>query len=59
MPPPPAAGTRSEIRDRLCAFYTWCADAQIHELTTLAETIAPWWTAIELLLTTGLSTART
>jgi len=52
-------GHRSEIRDRLWAFYTWCADAQIPELTTLAETIATWWPAIEVFLTTGLTNART
>ena len=48
-----------EIRDRLYAFYRWCADAQIPELTTLAETIETWWPAIEVFLTTGLTNART
>jgi len=52
-------GHRSEIRDRLWAFYQWCADAQIPELTTLAETIETWWPAIEVFLTTGLTNART
>jgi transposase len=52
-------GHRSEIRDRLWAFYSWCADAQIPELTTLAETIETWWPAIEVFLTTGLTNART
>ena len=33
----------------------WCADAQIPELTTLAETIETWWPAIEVFLTTGYS----
>lgn len=32
-------GYRDEINQRLWAFYRWCADAQIPELTTLAETI--------------------
>ena len=40
-------------------FYQWCADAQIPELTTLAETIETWWPAIEVFLTTGLTNART
>lgn len=52
-------GHPSEIRDRLYAFYRWCADAQIPELTTLAETIETWWPAIEVFLTTGLTNART
>jgi transposase len=40
-------------------FYSWCADAQIPELVTLAETIETWWPAIEVFLTTGLTNART
>jgi transposase len=52
-------GHPSEIRDRLYAFYRWCADAQIPELTTLAETIETWWPAIEVFLTTGITNART
>jgi transposase len=52
-------GHRHEIRDRLWAFYQWCADAQIPELTTLAETIETWWSAVEVFLTTGLTNART
>jgi transposase len=52
-------GHRHEIHQRLWAFYQWCADAQISELTTLAETIETWWPAIEVFLTTGLTNART
>jgi transposase len=48
-----------EIRRRLWDFYRWCADADIPELTTLAETIETWWPAIEVFLTTGLTNART
>jgi transposase len=54
-----SGGHRHEIRDRLYAFYRWCADAQIPELTTLAETIETWWPAIEVFLTTGITNART
>ena len=54
-----AAGTATTSGDRLWAFYSWCADAQIPELTTLAETIETWWPAIEVFLTTGLTNART
>jgi transposase len=52
-------GHPGEIRDQLYAFYRWCADAQIPELTTLAETIETWWPAIETFLLTGLTNART
>ena len=52
-------GHRSEIHQRLWAFYRWCADADIPELTTLAETIETWWPAIEVFLTTGITNART
>jgi transposase len=46
-------------RARLDTFYSWCADADIPELTTLAETIETWWPAIEVFLTTGLTNAKT
>jgi transposase len=52
-------GHHHELRDRLWTFYSWCADADIPELTTLAETIETWWPAIEVFLTTGLTNART
>ena len=52
-------GHREDISRRLWAFYRWCADADIPELTTLAETIETWWPAIEVFLTTGLTNART
>src|SRR5215207_4352630 len=52
-------GHRHEIHQRLWAFYAWCADAQIPELTTLAETIETWWPAVLVFLQTGLTNART
>jgi transposase len=52
-------GHYADIGRRLWAFYSWCADADIPELTTLAETIETWWPAIEVFLTTGLTNART
>jgi len=52
-------GHRADIGRRLWAFYSWCAAADIPELTTLAETIETWWPAIEVFLTTGLTNART
>jgi transposase len=54
-----ARGHREDIARRLWAFYGWCADADISELTTLAQTIETWWPAIEVFLTTGLTNART
>ena len=51
--------TPEDIRRGLWAFYRWCADAQIPELTRLAETIETWWSAIEVFLTTGITNART
>ena len=54
--PPLAAGTDNEIHQKLWAFYSWCANAGIPELTTLAETIETWWSAVEVFLTTGLTT---
>lgn len=50
---------REDITRRLWAFYSWCADADIAELTTLAQTIETWWPAIEVFLSTGLTNART
>ncbi len=54
-----AGGHRHDITTRLWSFYTWCADADIPEVTTLAETIATWRPAVEVFLTTGLTNART
>jgi hypothetical protein len=52
-------GHTDHIAHRLWAFYRWCADADIPDLTTLAETIETWWPAIEVFLITGLTNART
>jgi transposase len=52
-------GHHEDIGRRLWAFYSWCADANIPELTTLAETIETWWPAIEVFLKTRLTNART
>jgi hypothetical protein len=32
--------------------YSWCADAAIPELTTVAETIETWWPAVLVFLQT-------
>jgi len=52
-------GDPAEVRRQLWTFYRWCADAQIPELTTLAETIETWWPAVLVFLQTGLTNART
>jgi hypothetical protein len=56
VPSPPASATRP-IRRRLWRFYAWCADPQIPDLTTLAETIETWWPAVVVFLQTGLTNA--
>ena len=54
-----AGGHHEDIGRQLWAFYSWCADANIPELTTLAERIETWWPAIEVFLKTRLTNART
>lgn len=49
----------SEIRRRLYRFYIWCAQADIPELTRLANTIEAWWPAVLAFVQTGLTNART
>jgi transposase len=50
---------RSEISNRLFAFYDWCARADVPEVTTLAKTIEAWWPQILAFLDTGITNART
>lgn len=50
---------RGDIAHRLTRFYTWCADADIGELTRLAGTIDAWWPEIEAFLQTGITNAAT
>lgn len=50
---------RAEINTGLSAFYTWCAAADIPELTKLATTIETWWPAIAVFLQTGITNAGT
>ena len=47
----------TRIAARLFAFYDWCAQAGIDELTTLATTIETWWPAIEAFIHTGITNA--
>jgi transposase len=54
-----AAVTATRSTPRLYAFSTWCADAQIPELTTLAETIETRWPAVLVFLQTEITNART
>ncbi|WP_308297602.1 ISL3 family transposase [Tsukamurella paurometabola] len=48
-----------EVRARLYAFYTWCADADLPELTRFASTVEAWWPAILAFIDTGITNART
>jgi len=50
---------RSEISNRLFAFYDWCARADVPEVTTLARTIEAWWPQILAFPDTGITNART
>ena len=47
------------MRDRLFAFYDWCARADVPEVTTLARTIEAWWPQILAFIDTGITNART
>jgi transposase len=50
---------RSEISNRLFAFYDWCARADVPEVTTLARTIEAWWPQILAFIDTGITNATT
>ena len=50
---------RSDVAHRLFRFYTWCADADIPELTRLATTVQAWWPQIEAFLHTRVTNAAT
>ena len=50
---------RSEISNRLYAFYDWCGRADVPEVTTLAKTIEAWWPQILAFLGTGITNAAT
>jgi transposase len=48
-----------QVRDRLFAFYDWCAqNEQVTELTTLAATISRWEGQIVTAVITGVTNAR-
>jgi transposase len=50
---------RSEVSNRLFAFYDWCARADVPEVTRLARTIEAWWPQILAFIETGITNART
>jgi transposase len=52
-------GHRHDISHRLYRFYTWCANADIPEVTRLAQTIENWWPEIEAFCKTGITNAKT
>jgi transposase len=48
-----------QVRDRLFAFYAWCADhADIPQLVTLANTVSRWEEEIIAAVLTGVTNAR-
>jgi transposase len=50
---------RSEVSNRLFAFYDWCGRADVPEVTTLARTIEAWWPQILAFIDTGITNAAT
>ena len=52
-------GHRHDISRRLYQFYSWCADADIPEITRLAQTIEDWWPETEAFCRTRITNART
>ncbi|MBA5846868.1 transposase [Gordonia amicalis] len=59
FPPRVTLATLPSSARRLYRFYTWCADADIPEITRLATTIETWWPAVLAFLHSGLTNART
>jgi transposase len=54
-----AAVDPAHARRRLTAFYQWCAEAEVAELTRLAKTIAAWQDEVLAFHYTGLSNGPT
>ena len=52
-------GNRSDIAHHKHRFHTWCANIDIPEVTTLAQTIETWWPEIEAFCRTRITNART
>jgi hypothetical protein len=52
-------GHRHDISHRLYRFCTWCANADIPEVTRLAQTVEDWWPEIEAFCKIGISNAKT
>lgn len=52
-------GHRHEISTALYRFYSWCADVDVPELTTLAQTVEAWWPEILAFLHTKITNAGT
>jgi transposase len=50
---------RSEISNRLYAFYDWCARADVPGITRLARTIEAWWPQVLASIATDITNART
>lgn len=52
-------GKREDLSHRKYRFLAWCADADIPEVTTLAETVDRWWPQIEAFCRSGITNAGT
>ena len=54
-----AAADLAHARRRLTAFYQWCAEAEVAELTRLARTVSAWQAEVLAYHDTGLSNGPT
>lgn len=54
-----AAADVAAARPALVAFYQWCAEVQVPEVTRLAKTVSAWEHEVLAYHTTGLSNGRT
>jgi transposase len=52
-------GNRSDIAHHAYRFFAWCADRDIDEVTTLAETVDAWWPQILGFLELNITNAAT
>ncbi|MCP3820573.1 ISL3 family transposase [Streptomyces sp. A3M-1-3] len=57
-PGPHRRGDREQVDHLRWKFLTWCADADVPEVTTLAATVDRWWPEIAAFIDTGHSNAK-
>ncbi|MEJ8639868.1 transposase [Streptomyces sp. MS2.AVA.5] len=52
------SASRHQVGQARWKFLTWCADADIPEVRTLAATVDRWWNEIAAFIATGHSNAK-